>query len=164
MYNTDINTLYDLQKLTLVLLGILYVDPYRLRDQAVLFLTKQWRSWSVYITEVCGVCTKADPSVSIRHSEAELPVSLQIWPSGKLPFDYQKIAQNLPFFSKKIAKNFHFFQKNCHWQFKKKWKFWHVRYVEVVLNVNQFCMCTTIYCTKSTFAEESFVEVKLCIL
>ena len=36
-----------------------------------------------------------------------------IWPSGKLPFDFQKIAKNLTFFSKKIDKNCHFFQQNC---------------------------------------------------
>ena len=33
------------------------------------------------------------------------------WPSGKLPFDCQKLAKILTFFQKKIAKNFHFFQK-----------------------------------------------------
>jgi len=50
-------------------------------------------------------------------------ILIQSWPSGKLPYDCQKIAKNLTF-EKKIAKFFYFFQKNCQWQFFwKKWKF-----------------------------------------
>ena len=44
-----------------------------------------------------------------------------IWPSGKLPFECQKIAKIWLFF-KNIAKMVFFFQKNCHWHFFK-WKF-----------------------------------------
>ena len=53
-------------------------------------------------------------------------VQARTWPSGKLPFECQKIAKNLTFFFnwqklsfffKKIDKNCHFFQQNCQWQF-----------------------------------------------
>ena len=45
------------------------------------------------------------------------------WPSGKLQFDCQKIAQNLTFFQKNWQK-LSFFHQNCHWQFCwKKLKF-----------------------------------------
>ena len=37
--------------------------------------------------------------------------SLGSWPSGKLPFDCQKIAKNFTFFSKKLTKIFIFFNK-----------------------------------------------------
>ena len=40
-------------------------------------------------------------------------VAIWAWPSGKLPFDCQKIAKSLRFFSKKWTKNCHFFK----WQF-----------------------------------------------
>ena len=50
---------------------------------------------------------------------------LMSWPSGKLPFECQKIAKNLIYFFKKNLQKFSFFfKKNCHWQFfLKKWKF-----------------------------------------
>ena len=37
--------------------------------------------------------------------------SVWSWPSGKLPFECQKITKNLTFFFKKIAKNYLFFPK-----------------------------------------------------
>ena len=37
--------------------------------------------------------------------------NLPTWPSGKLPFDCQKIAKNLTFFQKKLPKIFIFFKK-----------------------------------------------------
>ena len=45
---------------------------------------------------------------------------LSNWPSGKLPFDCQKIDKNLTFFPKKMPKNVSFFPMAI---FLKKWKF-----------------------------------------
>ena len=43
-----------------------------------------------------------------------------IWPSGKLPFECQKMAKKLDIFFKKNDKNCHFFQQKFCW---KKWQF-----------------------------------------
>ena len=49
-------------------------------------------------------------------------IDISTWPSGKLPFDCQKIDKNLTF-KKKIAKIFNFFQKIANGNFLKKLKF-----------------------------------------
>ena len=47
------------------------------------------------------------------------------WPSGKLPFECQKIAKKLTFFSKKLPKIFIFFKIKLPWQFFwKNENFW----------------------------------------
>ena len=45
---------------------------------------------------------------SAKHPRSSENNCLTIWPSGKLPFDCQKIAQNLTFFLKKMPKIFIF--------------------------------------------------------
>ena len=49
--------------------------------------------------------------------------SVRSWPTGKLPFDCQKIAKNLTFFSKTLPKIFILFKKLTMAIFLKKWKF-----------------------------------------
>ena len=47
------------------------------------------------------------------------------WPSGKLPFDCQKIAKNLTLFQKKLPKLFIFFKKIANGNFfEKNENFW----------------------------------------
>ena len=46
-----------------------------------------------------------------RLIEVKAARQVSSWPSGKLPFDCQKIAKNLTFFQKKNAKNYFFSKK-----------------------------------------------------
>ena len=58
---------------------------------------------------------------------------LEASPSGKMPFEYYKIAKNLTYFSKKLLKNFHFFQKNYQWQFFFNENFWQFFYIQMAI-------------------------------
>ena len=58
------------------------------------------------------ICQSDQLCSQICHSCFLIPhLFIYTWPSGKLPFECQKIAKNLTFFFFKLPKNFIFFQK-----------------------------------------------------
>ena len=69
----------------------------------------------------CPNCYSNDEGKSTHQTYLNTTHDYYIWPSGKLPFDCQKIAKNLIFFPKNWQK-LSFFPKNCQWQFFEKMK------------------------------------------